>query len=328
MSSPLGELCVVADITRQAKAIREATNKSLMARDKYTEQVAYQLTQSLKSAQNQVHKAFLSYSDTGLLPDNKLAAVKGLEKLNYQIQETVRTLRKKQSLIFKQSSKAAFRKGVYQGIEEFASAQMPFYRDLTPDGVDKLTTSVFTLIDTDALDFLANYTIVLIDDVGTELESGIKRTILSGIINGKGARDIVRDLGSVIEDKESFRNAGSKVFSKAQYRMEMIARTEVLRAHNQGRIKFHKQVGVQKLEWMTMEDERTCPVCGALDGKQFDIDKFPNIPTHPMCRCSCLPAWPLVICGGQPDEAAAGDKPACILPPQTIHEQAKKQASN
>ena len=69
---------------------------------------------------------------------------------------------------------------------------------------------------------------------------------------GKGTDDIVRDLGHVVIYKNSFRQAGTRVFSKAQYRMEMIARTEVLRAHNMGQLKFHQQVGIQKLEWMTM----------------------------------------------------------------------------
>lgn len=319
-------MCAVADFTGQAQAIREATGKSLMARDMYAEQVAFELSQSLKSAQDQVHKALSVYKDVGSLPENKLAAVNGLEKLDGQIQEAMKALRKDQSLVFRKASQASFRSGVYRGIDEFTAAQMPFYRDLTPDGIDKLTTSVFTLIDTDALDFMANYNLVLLGDVHQELASGIKRTILSGITTGKSVRDIVRDMGSVIEDKESFRQAGSKVFSKAQYRMEMIARTEVLRAHNQGRIKFHKEIGVSRLEWMTMEDERTCPVCGGLDGKVFDIDHFPNQPAHPNCRCTSIVAWPLVICGGELGTVAAAKTNACILAPQAIHEQAKQQA--
>ncbi|MHB9036961.1 MAG: minor capsid protein [Armatimonadota bacterium] len=69
-----------------------------------------------------------------------------------------------------------------------------------------------------------------------------------------------------------------------------------------------------------------CPVCGGLDGKQFDIDKFPNIPDHPLCRCCALPAWPLVICGGELGATAAAGQSACILPPQAVHDQAKQQA--
>jgi SPP1 gp7 family putative phage head morphogenesis protein len=130
---------------------------------------------------------------------------------------------------------------------------------------DKTIQFLFNDLDpTDALDFMTNYNLVLAGDVHRELADGIKRTVMNGIATGKGVEDIARDLGRVVKDPESFRHAGSKVFSKAQYRMELIARTEVLRAHNQGRIKFHDRVGVRKLEWMTMEDERVCPICGPL----------------------------------------------------------------
>ncbi|MGB5156581.1 MAG: minor capsid protein, partial [Desulfobacterales bacterium] len=138
-------------------------------------------------------------------------------------------------------------------------------------------------------DFMAQYNITLAGDVHRELSDGIKRVIMQAIVEGKGTDDIVRDLGKVVIYKDSFKQAGTKVFSKAQYRMEMIARTEVLRAHNMGRLKFHQHVGIEKLEWMTMGDERTCPVCGPLNGKTFLIDKFPGQPAHPFCRCSNLP---------------------------------------
>jgi SPP1 gp7 family putative phage head morphogenesis protein len=234
----------------------------------------------------------------------------------------MKTLKTEQSLAFRDAGEAAFKKGVYSGIEVFAWAQLPFYHDMTPTGIDKLTTSVFTLIDTDALDFLTNYNLVLVDDVQRELADGIKRAILSGIVTGKGTDDIVRDLGRVIEDKESFRHAGSKVFSKAQYRMEMIARTEVLRAHNQGLMKFYQQVGVKKLEWMTMDDERMCPVCRALDGKLFDIDHFPSQPAHGNCRCCALP----VILGGD-TRSKTDSKSTDILSPQAIHKQVSEKST-
>jgi SPP1 gp7 family putative phage head morphogenesis protein len=148
---------------------------------------------------------------------------------------------------------------------------------------------VFSIIDTNALDFMVQYNLTLAGDVQRELADGIKRVIMQGIIAGKSTDDIVRDLGKVILDKDSFRQAGTRVFSKAQYRMEMIVRTEVLRAHNMGRLKFHQKAGIEKLEWMTMDDERTCPVCGPMDGKKYSIDKFPQQPKHAHCRCCSLP---------------------------------------
>ncbi|HUT54386.1 MAG TPA: minor capsid protein [bacterium] len=321
----LSALAIKTPLT-QAEAIRQATARSVKARNLYTEQVASDLSGILADAEDEVRKVILHYKTLGSLPDNKLAAVQGLKKLEADLQQITSTLRKEQTLRFKKATKASFRQGIYRGIDEFASAQLPFYRDLKPEGIDKLSTKVFTLVDTDALDFMANYNLVLAGDVNRELADGIKRVVFSGVATGKGVEDIVRDLGHVVKDPESFRHAGSKVFSKAQYRMELIARTEVLRAHNQGRIKFHKHVGVKKLEWMTMDDERVCPVCGPLDGKVFLIDRFPQQPAHPNCRCTNIVAWPINICGSELIAVAADEPAACIIPPEGIEGQALAKA--
>ena len=186
--------------TPLADKIRQATLRSMKARNRYADETTAELTRSMKAAQDEVLRAIGKYKSLGSLPENKLAGLKGLEKLQAEIEETTATLRREQTLRFRQGSKAAFRKGIYQGIEEFAAAQMPFYRDLRPEGIDKLGTKVFTLVDTDALDFMTNYNLTLAGDVHRELASGIKRTILSGIATGKGTGDIVRDLGEVIVD--------------------------------------------------------------------------------------------------------------------------------
>ncbi|MCC6271512.1 MAG: phage head morphogenesis protein, partial [Microbacteriaceae bacterium] len=233
--------------------IQDATLKSLTARNRYNDQVTAQLTQALKQAEDEVARAILQYRSLGSLPDNKLAALKGLEKLQLEIDDTMKRLKREQTLVFRKTTKDSFKLGIQQGIGELADAALPFYADLKPEGIDKLATKVFTIVDTNALDFMAQYNLTLAGDVHRELAGGIKRTILNGIATGKGADDIVRDMGKVIVDKDSFRQAGSRVFSKAQYRMEMIARTEVLRAHNMGRLKFHERVGIQKLEWLAME---------------------------------------------------------------------------
>jgi SPP1 gp7 family putative phage head morphogenesis protein len=312
----------------QASAIRQATEQSLIARNRYTEQVINALTDDLAVARTRVGTAILQYKSLGSLPDNKLAGLKGLERLDAEIKSIMAELRRSHTVRFRAESKAAFRLGVYHGIEEFATAQLPVYRDLTPEGLDKLTTKAFQIVDTDALDFLANYTTTLAGDVNRETTDGIMRTIRGAIATGKGVDNIVRDLGEVVKDKESFRHAGSKIFSKAQYRMEVIARTEVLRAHNLGKLKFHQAVGIQRLEWFTMDDERMCPTCGALDGKQFPLDQFPQQPAHPQCRCGHYPAWPLVVCGQGllAATAAPSTGDACILPPQSIEGLAAAQA--
>lgn len=92
-----------------------------------------------------------------------------------------------------------------------------------------------------------------------------------------------------------------------RYRAYRIARTELSFAYNQGSYYGTKQAQEQGLlgkmvkEWSCAEDERTCEVCGGLDGMQIDLDgdfdfktkltgtgikRVP--PAHPHCRCTVL----------------------------------------
>ncbi len=65
----------------------------------------------------------------------------------------------------------------------------------------------------------------------------------------------------------------------------------------------------------------------ALDGKVFDTNRFPQRPAYPNCRCTSVVAWSLAICGGELGTKAAAELAACIIPPQSIEEQAKAKAA-
>ena len=95
---------------------------------------------------------------------------------------------------------------------ELTNAALPFYKDLTHGGIDKLTTKCFTIVDTNALDFLAQYNLTLAGDVHRELSDGIKRTLLNGTATDKGAGDIVRDLGvSAFQKGAQFRKGLARI---------------------------------------------------------------------------------------------------------------------
>ena len=51
----------------------------------------------------------------------------------------------------------------------------------------------------------------------------------------------------------------------------------------------YKKIGVKKVRWVTQKDERTCPVCGPMNGKIYNINKVPTKP-HRNCRCYVVPA--------------------------------------
>lgn len=107
------------------------------------------------------------------------------------------------------------------------------------------------------------------------------------------------------------------VFNKySENRVEMIARSEIIRSSNAGARLAYKQAGVKELEWMDTDDKRTCKICASMDGKRIGIDEFflregqsmqyddgsGNIktftntyesvqypPIHPRCRCTIVP---------------------------------------
>ena len=67
---------------------------------------------------------------------------------------------------------------------------------------------------------------------------------------------------------------------------EMVARTEVSRAHNAGAIDLYRAAGGEKMEFIAAEDERMCDECGDLDGQTFALDDEEGTPPiHPECRC-------------------------------------------
>lgn len=84
-----------------------------------------------------------------------------------------------------------------------------------------------------------------------------------------------------------------------------IARTELATAHNSGAHEATRQaqakgyMGRTVKVWCAAEDERMCPYCSDLDGKEVDMDaEFDGIssswstrlhpPAHPGCRCTVL----------------------------------------
>jgi len=72
-------------------------------------------------------------------------------------------------------------------------------------------------------------------------------------------------------------------------RAALIARTETMRAYNQVNEDQFRKHDIASVEWLAAIDERTCDVCGAHHGQRYPIDKHPEVPAHPNCRCILVP---------------------------------------
>lgn len=80
----------------------------------------------------------------------------------------------------------------------------------------------------------------------------------------------------------------------APWRSKREARTTITEVSNDAHREAYKKAGAKKYQFMATFDERTCPVCGSLDGKRFLVDDAkPGVnypPMHPNCRCTTVAA--------------------------------------
>lgn len=274
--------------TEQQRRIRQAIDEAIKRRDRYAEDRVGDLLKTLDGAADDVAKQIRRFEEKAALKpwqQMRLAILRDLEK---EVEGVTAELQEKWKVGIRANVEGSMRLGIEDGISQLEAMQMPDFKDLTDVSRNALVKRTFATIDRAAVDFLANYQVQLLGDVSAELASSIKRTISQGVLTGKSIPEVARDIGRVVQDKDAFLRAGKTVFKTAQRRATLIARTETLRAHNEGRKVFYRQVGITKVRWLIADDDRTCPVCRPLDGKVFGIDEVEGPPRHCSCRCSCL----------------------------------------
>lgn len=98
------------------------------------------------------------------------------------------------------------------------------------------------------------------------------------------------------------------------YRAKREARTTITQTANEAHKEAYKKHKVKKFQFVATFDERTCPVCGQLDGKRFPVDEavagvnYP--PMHPNCRCTTVaalsPEIEAMMCQRQYTDSATG----------------------
>ena len=99
------------------------------------------------------------------------------------------------------------------------------------------------------------------------------------------------DLGKSIDKaQEGIRD----IKGMSTWRSKREARTRITEMSNDAQVQEYRDAGVKRYVFEATFDERTCPICGKLDGKKFDIsDIKPGVnypPIHPNCRCSTTAA--------------------------------------
>jgi SPP1 gp7 family putative phage head morphogenesis protein len=123
-------------------------------------------------------------------------------------------------------------------------------------------------------------------DLVSRLKKSLTRAMIAGEGVGKAAERLRNDLGVKSGQRSGFKGSA--------WRTLLIARTEIIRASNIGALTVYEQNQdvLKGWEWVATLDERTCPICGGLDGKVFKFGSDQPLPpsgSHPGCRCTIVP---------------------------------------
>ena len=128
---------------------------------------------------------------------------------------------------------------------------------------------------------LAGRTLHDLRGVGVALGTAMSRELTDGLIRGESPRVVGAKLNKMVD---GYKNRGLT-----------IARTETLRAHNEGQLDALEKLGVEEIgvmvEWSTAGDDKVCPLCQDLEAIVITIKEARSIiPRHPNCRCVYIPA--------------------------------------
>ena len=186
----------------------------------------------------------------------------------------------------------------------------------------------------DVLEAARNLTATTITDINNTTRKAISDLIYEAIDTGMGRDELVRKIKlsvgllpshvgalnryeQTLQAQQKPQRQITKLTKAYQerllnYRAKMIGRTEVSLALNVGQEEFWKQMQKKGMlpqdaqrQWMTADDERTCDICGPMDGELApiggvwltNVNQYVQVPsdTHPNCRCAMglvFPNWP------------------------------------
>lgn len=163
----------------------------------------------------------------------------------------------------------------------------------------------YTEADKQALRFLNEYNVGLIQRIDNDVRTQIKYVLTKGEIAGEHPHTLAPQILNIAEEQLS-----DSIFTPKQ-RATMIARTEVSRSQNTGILQAYVDENYTEVKILTAEDDHVCATC-LYYAYQYDkgaeltyanrgIERVHNIkkliegrnfpPFHPLCRCTYLAVW-------------------------------------
>lgn len=116
-----------------------------------------------------------------------------------------------------------------------------------------------------------------------------------GVNNDKLTAEVERLLTQACVTGESYEELAKQLtdqFNLKEYEAERIIRTEATQIATRSEMAAYQAAGIDEYEFLATLDEKTCKICGPMDGQVFPVaDAEPGItapPLHPNCRCTTI----------------------------------------
>lgn len=156
------------------------------------------------------------------------------------------------------------------------------YANYSREGMEKILSKINTVsLPVSLLEFLAgfryeDYQFSSSLNRGTyKIGDRLNKILSEGLAKGWDNRKYTKELQAVSK------------FTK--FEANRVARTETARVATEGSRRTMKEYGIERVEWNSALEKRTCPVCASLHGKKYRMGNEPPLPRHPFCRCVLLP---------------------------------------
>lgn len=176
---------------------------------------------------------------------------------------------------------SSYQKGILRARQEMKKAGVDITQ-LDPDPNREMEILFNGSFHSDRAGLLYTRTFNQLKGITNSMDRQISSVLAQGITDGKGSREVARDLVD-------------RVKKIGITRARTLARTEIQRAHHEANMNEYESAGldgvVVRVEWTTSVNP--CPICASLEGSVYAISEARGlIPAHPNCSCVFIPFQP------------------------------------
>lgn len=137
-------------------------------------------------------------------------------------------------------------------------------------------TTAIDILNPAAVNWLQQNALIIADKVTVGIEQQIRFDVIEAVRKGEGWGALKTKVAQTYGDQVK--------------RSEVLARTEISKAVSEGSLNTYNTLGVEKVMWLAIVDDRTDDECLERNGKVFTLEEAKGaIPIHPNCRCTWVP---------------------------------------